>query len=302
MPLHDTLRRISHRSTRWWTGPIVALSLGSFSCAEEHGDRARPGADAWAGDDLPREAAVGAGALRDAAMHAPAAEAGSSGDLEAGAALSPPSVDAAALLSLDAAGPPAVDAAMLLPSDAAVAADSAASEAARCEELQQWLTEPLWAVASGGDRSCQSSMDCLLMRAELSCGGACVAGAITVSGLASARSSMFAAEQRCMGFALTGCPAPPSVPCNPRLFPICESGLCRVTSLVCGPGCSLRDDRVCKGPEGSACDGCPALLEEALGKPCSKAGQLCGPSLSTGANLACSESGAGAHWTWLSPL
>jgi hypothetical protein len=160
-------------------------------------------------------------------------------------------------------------------------------------------SEGPWTATGPADRRCSDESDCQVIAAHVRCSDQCAVASLSASGLSAAQSVLDRVEaERCEPYLAAGCPALAAAPCTiDGAFPRCIEQRCVVVRSICPEGCSARDGELCDG-EG-ACDGCPSILEDVVGKPCSTPHQRCGRPGCGSWGIDCSDDAQTGQFHWV---
>jgi hypothetical protein len=157
------------------------------------------------------------------------------------------------------------------------------------------------AVQGNDEERCETAADCRLVQGHTSCVG-CFWSARNPGSADAVPARVAEVARQCDPYLAAGCPAPDAVQCSSMAYvAACADGRCTDALSACGSGCTP-EQGTCRGPAGSACDGCPAVWEEVRGKPCAADGKSCRRD-GDGRDLFCASSpGAEPRWLILVPL
>lgn len=137
-------------------------------------------------------------------------------------------------------------------------------------------SEGVWLAVNLANHTCSVDEDCFVTTATVSCSTECAHGSLNVSERGNVERLISMVEDKyCKPYRRANCPvlAPAECSSNDRL-PRCQDHYCSYAVQGCKAGCMPdAPGGTCRGA--AHCDGCPAVIPEADGQPCSKPGQSC---------------------------
>lgn len=137
-------------------------------------------------------------------------------------------------------------------------------------------SEGVWLAFSALNHSCKVDADCFVSAGAVSCSKECARGSLNVAERANVERWFSMVEDKyCAPYRAANCPLLAPADCSSEeSLPRCRDGYCSSVSQHCAAGCAPeRPGGACRGAE--SCDGCPSVIGEADGLPCSKPGQSC---------------------------
>ena len=137
-------------------------------------------------------------------------------------------------------------------------------------------SEGVWLVFSLLNHACNVDEDCFVSAGAVSCSKECAQGSLNVAERPNAERLFSVVEDKyCKPYRMANCPVLAPAGCtSDKSLPRCRDHYCSSVPHRCEAGCKPDSPGgTCRGAE--RCDGCPAVLLEADGKPCSKPGQSC---------------------------
>jgi hypothetical protein len=137
-------------------------------------------------------------------------------------------------------------------------------------------SEGVWLVVGALNHACTVDDDCFVSVGKVSCSKECALVSLNVAERANAERGRAAVEDTyCAPYRSANCPVLAPSDCGSEgLLPRCDAGYCGYVAPYCQAGCMPEGaGGTCRGAE--HCDGCPSVLIEADGVPCSKPGQSC---------------------------
>jgi hypothetical protein len=161
-------------------------------------------------------------------------------------------------------------------------------------------SEGVWLVVSSPSQACNVDEDCFVAAGAVSCSSECARGSLNVAERANVERLFPVVEDKyCTPYRKAGCPVLAPAGCSSdESLPRCVEHYCSAVPQRCEAGCKPDSPGgTCRGAE--RCDGCPSVIIEADGKPCSKPGQSCTLDASCSPNVRCKDEKEPGVFRWV---
>ncbi len=171
-----------------------------------------------------------------------------------------------------------------------------------CEESWRLAAEEVWQIEDAADTKCSADADCMVYQPQVSCSEECPALAVSEIGRETAEAAITKVEaERCSAApAQSTCARTVEHNCaDPSAFlAFCREGQCRHAMSGCSGDCTAETiGGICHGA--SHCDGCPSILEDAVGKACDKPQQTCAEPGWCPPMIECSDEETPGEFRWV---